>query len=76
MNKKEIKLHYLPCSICGIDVLGFYHSTKSIEASSCCSDTKVVARMCRGDSRHGRRWAAPPAVAPPLEADVLLVMVP
>ena len=29
MNKKEIELHYLPYNICGTDVLGFHHSTKS-----------------------------------------------
>ena len=63
MNKKEIELHYLPYSICGTDVLGFHHSTKSTEASSSCSDTKVVAGMHRGGSRHGMGWAAPPIVA-------------
>ena len=35
MNKKEIKLHYLPCIICGIDILGFYHSTKSTATQKC-----------------------------------------
>ena len=45
MNKKEIELHYLPFSIYGTDVLGFYHSTKSTEGSSSHSDTKVVASM-------------------------------
>ena len=63
MNKKEIELHYLPCNIYGTDVLGFHHSIKSTEASSSHSDTKVVARMCRGGCRHGTGWAAPPIVA-------------
>ena len=48
MNKKEIELHYLPCSMCGTDVLGFHHSTKSTEASSSHCDTKVVTGMHRG----------------------------
>jgi hypothetical protein len=39
MNKKEIELHYLPGSICGIDVLDFHHSTKSTVASSSHNDT-------------------------------------
>ena len=63
MNKKEIELHYLPYSICGTDVLGFHHSTKSTEVSSSRSDTKVVAGMRRGGSRHDTRWVAPPVVA-------------
>jgi hypothetical protein len=63
MNKKEIELHYLPCSICGTNVLGVHHSTKSTEASSSHSDTKVVAVMCRGGSQHSTGWAAPPVVA-------------
>jgi hypothetical protein len=42
MNKKEVELHYLQCSIYGIDILGFHHSMKSTEASSSGSDTKVV----------------------------------
>jgi hypothetical protein len=33
MNKQEIELHYSPCSICGTDILGFHHSTKSTEMS-------------------------------------------
>jgi hypothetical protein len=37
----------LPCSICGTNILGFHHSMKSTETSSCRSDTKVVAGMCR-----------------------------
>jgi hypothetical protein len=56
MNKKEIELKYSPCSICGTDVLGFHHSTKSTKASSSHSDTKVVAGMRRGGSRHGTGW--------------------
>ena len=63
MNKKEIKLQYLPGSICGTDVLGFHHSMKSTEASLRHSDTKVVAGMRRGGSRHGTGWTAPPVVA-------------
>jgi len=63
MNKKEIELHYLPYNICCTDVLGFHHSTKSTEASSSRSDTKVVAGMRRGGSWHGTGWAAPPVVA-------------
>ena len=59
MNKKEIELHYLSWCICGTDILGFHHSTKSTEASSSRSDTKVVAGMRRGGSRHGTGWAAP-----------------
>ena len=59
MNKKEVKLHYLPYSICGTDILGFHHSTKSTEASSSRNDIKVVAGMCRGGSRHGTGWATP-----------------
>jgi hypothetical protein len=50
MNKKEIELHYLPYSICGTDVLGFHHSTKSTKASSSRSGTKVVAGMRSGGS--------------------------
>ena len=43
MNKKEIELHYLPCSIYGTDILGFHRSMKSTKASSSHSDTKVAA---------------------------------
>jgi hypothetical protein len=50
MNKKEIELRYLPCSIYATDVLGFHHFTKSTKASSSRSDTKVVAGMHRGGS--------------------------
>jgi hypothetical protein len=61
MNKKEIELHYFSYNICGPDVLGFHHSTKFTEASSSRSDTKVVAGMRRGGSRHSTGWAAPSA---------------
>ena len=63
MNKKEIELHYLPYNICGTDILGFHHSTKSTEASSSRSDTKVVAGMHRGGSRQDTGWAPPLVVA-------------
>ena len=60
MNKKEIELHYLPCSICGTDVLGFHHSMKSTMVSSSRSNTKVVAGMVLDTARDGR---PPPIVA-------------
>jgi hypothetical protein len=59
MNKREIELHYLPCSICGVVVLSFHHSTKSIEASSSRIDTKWVGGMRRGSSQDATGWAAP-----------------
>ena len=58
-EQERIELHYLPYSICGTDVLGFHHSTKSTKASSSRSDTKVVACMRRGGAQHGTGWAAP-----------------
>ena len=63
MNKKEIRLHYLPCSICGTDALGFHHSTKSTEASSRHNDTKVVASMRRVVLNTARDGWPPPIVA-------------
>ena len=61
MNKKEIELHYLPCNICGTDVLGFHHSTKSTEASSSRSDTKVVL-VCVGVVLDTARDGRPPPI--------------
>jgi hypothetical protein len=63
INKKEIELHYLPYNIYGTNVLGFHRSMKFTETSLSRSDTKVVAGMRRGGSRHDMGWAAPPVVA-------------
>ena len=63
MNKKEIELHYLPCSICGTDVLGFLHSTKSTEASSSRSDTRVVTDSVGVVLDMARDERPPPIVA-------------
>jgi hypothetical protein len=63
MNKKEIELHYLPCSICGINVLSFHHSIKSTRRLQAIVTQKwwlVCVGVVLGIARDGR---PPPVVA-------------
>jgi len=61
INKEEIELHYLPYNICGTDILGFHHSTKSTSLQA--AVTQMWWLVCVGVVLNTAWDGRPPHVA-------------